>query len=286
MERPLVVGVDGSDPSLSALDWAAAEAALHGVPLTVLYASRWQRYEQRAPSFSVDRPASRIYAEDIVGAAAERALRRIESVKVSTEIIAEDPATALVRRSREAGAIVVGSRGLGTLTGLLLGSVGLAVAAHAESPVFVVRGTDLDAPGDTVIVGVGEPAGATNTLAFALREAELRKVPLMAVHAWRSSAPELPGGSGAGAESFGIRPAETDFDEVLRQSGLNLGSLTVERRVKEGSARDALLDASTDGALLVVGARRRDSHGGMQLGSVNHAVLHHAACPVALVPHH
>ncbi|MFD7611645.1 universal stress protein [Streptomyces sp. NPDC059828] len=286
MERPLVVGVDGSDPSLSALDWAAAEAALHGVPLTVLYASRWQRYEQRAPSFSVDRPAARIYAEDIVGAAAERASRRVESVKVSTEITAEDPATALVRRSREASALVVGSRGLGTLTGLLLGSVGLAVAAHAESPVFVVRGTDLDAAGDSVIVGVGEPAAAAETLAFALREAELRKLPLTAVHAWRSSTPELPGRRVAAVETSGMQHAETELAEVLGQSGLDLGSLTVERRVKEGSARDALLGASSDAALLVVGARRRNGHAGMQLGSVNHAVLHHSACPVALVPHH
>lgn len=285
MERPLIVGVDGSESSLDALDWAATEAALRGVPLTVLYASRWERYERRAPSFSVDRPAARIYAEDVVGAAAERALRRVDSLHVATEIVSEDPATALVQRGHEASAIVVGSRGLGSFTGLLLGSVSLAVAAHAESPVFVVRGADRGATADRVIVGSGEPAEAAEILAFALREADLRKAPLEVVHAWRSSTPELPGTSAEGAGTSGNRRAEAELDQALHRPDLELGSVTVERTVQEGSARDVLLDASSDAALLVVGARRRNGHAGMQLGPVNHAVLHHAACPVALVPH-
>jgi len=58
----------------------------------------------------------------------------------------------------------------------------------------------------------------------------------------------------------------------------------VIRQVVEGLARQALLDAASRGDLLVVGARRRHGHVGLQLGLVNHAVLHHAPCPIAVVP--
>ncbi|WP_181809158.1 universal stress protein, partial [Streptomyces shenzhenensis] len=140
MTLPLVVGVDGSDPSLLAVDWAVQEAARHDLPLRLVYASRWERYEAGVQLDGTQRPSERVLAEHIVASAAERAAQRGPDVKVTTDILADDPVRALLHAGDEAYALVTGERGRGELTGLLLGSVGLAVAAKAHCPVIVVRG--------------------------------------------------------------------------------------------------------------------------------------------------
>ncbi|WP_435852142.1 universal stress protein [Streptomyces platensis] len=83
MVRALVVGVDGSDASFLALDWAVDEAALHELPLRLVYASRWERYEEAALGLSLKRPAGEVLADNIVGAAVERADLRNADVNVS-----------------------------------------------------------------------------------------------------------------------------------------------------------------------------------------------------------
>ncbi|MEI5100999.1 universal stress protein [Streptomyces sp. PmtG] len=288
MEHPLIVGVDGSEPSLRALDWAVDEAVRQAVPLRIVHASSWEWYEGREPSFGINRALVRARADRVVADAAERAHCRSSSVKVTRQLLDEDPAAALISQSREAHAVVVGSRGRGQLAGLLLGSVSLSVAAHAESPVLVVRGEVKNVGGGfrRVVVGVDEAADAPDALDFALRCARRRGADVEVVRAWRCPAHEAPEPPrAAGATDAHQRHAEDAVDEAL--GGLNgaLGAVPVHRRVVEGSARTALLGAAATADLLVVGARRRDRHVGMQLGSVNHAVLHHAACPVAVVPH-
>ena len=76
MELPLVVGVDGSDCSLHAVDWAVDEAARHGLPLRLVHASLWERYEGGRPSFGLDRPAEEVMAEHIIASGTERAWLR------------------------------------------------------------------------------------------------------------------------------------------------------------------------------------------------------------------
>ena len=87
MTLPLVVGVDGSDSSLQAIDWAVDEAARHGLPLRLVHASLWERYEEAVPSNGVRRPSERVLAEHLVASAAERAERRNPEVKCGTEIV-------------------------------------------------------------------------------------------------------------------------------------------------------------------------------------------------------
>ncbi|WP_406728553.1 universal stress protein [Streptomyces sp. GD-15H] len=123
MTIPLVVGIDGSEASLEAVDWAAEEAIRHEVPLRLLHAA--VRDDEAA---------------DGIGAAAGRARKTAPTVPLSSEVLHEDAAFALVGEGRNAFALVLGSRGLGGLSGMLLGSVGLAVAARADCPVVVVRG--------------------------------------------------------------------------------------------------------------------------------------------------
>jgi len=287
MELPLVVGVDGSEQSLRAVDWAADEAALRGVPLRLVYASLWERYEGAALAKDLGRPDEQVMAEDIVEAAARRAHRRQVDVKISTDVLPEEPEYALVREGRSARALVLGTRGRGSVTELLLGSVSLTVAARADCPVIVLRGShdNRAKPGmrGRIVVGVGEEPEPSAAVRFAIQEAQERRVPLEAVRAWRCPAHEStdhPLLAGEPARLHEQRAVEA-LEAALRDAP---AGVEVHRRTVEGPARRVLLDASYDADLLVVGARRRQGHFGLQLGRVAHAVLHHSACPVAVVP--
>ncbi|WP_405547070.1 universal stress protein [Streptomyces phaeochromogenes] len=290
MELPLVVGVDGSEPSMRAVDWAADEAALRGVPLRLVYASLWERYEGAALAEGIDRPSEQVLADNIVEAAAKRAHRRDVDLKISTEVLPEEPVPALLGEGRNASALVMGARGRSGIAELLLGSVSLAVAARADCPVIVLRGSH-DSQADAgmrrpIVLGVGEDAHSTEAVRFAFQEAEERRVALEAVRAWRCpshESAEHPLLAGDPAHHHEQRAVET-LEAVLRDVVADHPSVELRRRVVEGTTREALLDASADAGLLVVGARRRQGHFGLQLGRVAHAVLHHSACPVAVVP--
>ncbi len=271
MTIPLVVGVDGSEASLEAVDWAADEAVRHGLALHLLHA------------------AARTHeASDVIGAASERAREDAPTVRLSSEVLHEDAAYALVDKGRNAFALVLGSRGLGDLAGMLLGSVSLAVAARADCPVVVVRGAaeHRGTRFGSVVVGVEDGEGSSTAVRFAFREARARGSRLVAVHAWSTSlsaltTPQAPPWYALEAHR---RPPAQVLDDALRGAAELYGEAPVSRKVIEGPARQALLEAASGADLLVVGARRRQGHLGLQLGLINHAVLHHSPCPVAVVP--
>ncbi|MER7172131.1 universal stress protein [Streptomyces mesophilus] len=288
MERALVVGVDGSDSSLRALDWAVDEALRRGCELRIVHGSSWEWYEGHEPSFAINRTSVRTYADHIAAQAVERAQNRTSAVKVVGQVLPADPAAALIHESREASAVIVGNRGRSELTGLLLGSVSLVVAAQAECPVIVVRGEERNLTDGfrRVAVAVDTAKDAAPALEFAFRAAQRRDAAVHAVHAWRCPAHDLPDYPRAeDATDMHRDLAEAELAQALRGQLRVHSDLTVHREVVEGRPRTALLDAAKSADLLVVGARRRKGHVGMQLGPVNHAVLHHAACPVAVVPH-
>ncbi|MET8135200.1 MULTISPECIES: universal stress protein [unclassified Streptomyces] len=292
MELPLVVGVDGSEPGMRAVDWATDEAALRGLPLRLVYASLWERYEGAALAEGLGRSSEQIMADTVVEAAAERARRRDAAVRVTTEVVPDDAVGALLREGLNATALVLGSRGRGGIAERLLGSVSLTVAARAHCPVIVLRGSHDNQARDSryrrVVLGVGDPAHGSAAARFAFREAAERGVALEAVRAWRWPAHESvdhPLMAGEPARLHEQRAVEV-LDKALSGAAEEYPAVDVRRRTVEGTARTVLLDASTEADLLVVGVRRHDSHGhiGMQLGRVAHAALHHAACPVAVVP--
>lgn len=287
MELPLVVGVDGSDSSLQAVDWAVDEAARHGLPLRLVYASLWERYEGGRPSFSSDRPAEEVMAEHIIASCAERARLRNPEVKVSGEVLPDDAVSALLQAGHEAFALVTGSRGRSELAGMLLGSVSLAVAARAVCPVIVVRGGGRNRQGPRrVVVGVGDSTEGSGAVRFAFHEAEARGCALQAVRAWRSPAHEhvdhpLLADDAARAHE---ERASAILTDALREAARDHPRVDVHRQPVEGPAHKVLLDASADADLMVVGALRRHGHFGLQLGRVAHALLHHSECPVAVIP--
>ncbi|GGT37146.1 universal stress protein [Streptomyces kurssanovii] len=266
MWLPLVVGVDGSVPSLLALDWAVREVARLALPLKVVHATR----QDDSRDSDVTNPFGQGAGRHVVDDAEERAHLHTRDVKVTTEVVHEGPVTALLDAACNASALVTGARGRGELKDLLLGSVSLAVAARAQCPVVVVR--DRDGPTadrfQQIMIGIPD---ATSSSA------------LHAVMAWHRPAR-------ASISRAVALPRHDDQDgsqaraEALTRSAGEFPSVDVHRIVVEGSARDVLLEQSETMDLLVVGAQRRSNRVGLHLGRVNHALLHYAACPVAVVP--
>ena len=287
MTLPMVVGVDGSEPSLRAVDWAADEAALCGVPLRVVYASLWERYEGSSIAEDLAKPDEQVMAEDVVDNAARRARRRQPELDVRVEVLAEEPEYALVRESRSASMLVTGTRGRSGIAEALLGSVSLIVAGHAQCPMVVVRGNhDNQARSGAhgrIVVGVGEKPAGSAAVRFAFDEARRRGVRVEAVRAWRWPAREStdhPLMAGEPARLHEQQAVEA-LDAALQDAPADVAS---HRRTVEGHTRSVLVDASRDADLLVVGAKRSPGHFGLQLGRVAHGVLHHSACPVVIVP--
>ncbi|MFE2012890.1 universal stress protein [Streptomyces sp. NPDC059491] len=287
MESPLVVGVDGSDASLTALDWAVDEAVRRGIPLRIVHASLWERYEGVVPAWTTDRPTGQVLAENIVGTAAERARRRAPDLPLTTAVLAEDATSALLSEGREGTILVVGARGRGEFADLLLGSVSLIVAARAPCPVVVVRGDRqaLEARHGRVLLGVGEHDLDSSAVRFAFREAAVRDAELDVVRTWRRQA-HGPADHlltrRAGAAYFTEGASEL-LDKALEAAASEHPQVRLRRSTVEGSAHKILTERSA-ADLLVVGARRRDGLVGMELGRVAHRALHHASCPVAVVP--
>jgi nucleotide-binding universal stress UspA family protein len=224
--------------------------------------------------------AARQHLEVAAAAAREGA----PGLTVETEVHGGEAPAALRDEAARAAMIVLGTRGRGGFTGLLLGSVAVALAAHAAIPVIVVRGEQATwSDGAPVVVGVdGSPEGEA-ALGFAFDEAGRRRVRLIAVHAWGDpiTDPYL-------APYVDWKEVEADERRILddRLAGwtVKYPEVAVERVVVRASPAGTLVGRSRAAGLVVVGSRGRGSARGLLLGSVSQAVLHHAHAPVAVVP--
>lgn len=288
MKLPLVTGVDGSESSLRAVDWAADEAALRRLSLRLVYASRWEQYEGAALALTLGRPSERALADRIVETTAERVRRRHPEVDVSAKVTPEDAVIALLHEGRNAEALITGERGRGGLTGLLLGSVSLAVAARAPCPVIVVRGDRAGTEGGhgRILLGVGEPEGGSAAVRFAFREAGARGCELDAVRAWRCPPHDRADHPRTVDEPhlYCKERAATLIDEAVAETVREHPTVRLHSAAVEGTAAKVLVRRSAAADLIVVGAHRRRGHLGLQLGRVAHTLLHHADCPVAVIP--
>ncbi|OKJ74709.1 universal stress protein [Streptomyces sp. TSRI0107] len=293
MVLPLVVGVDGSEPSLHAVDWAADEAVRHDCPLRIVHASLWERYESEAladaPGTGPDVVTERDLVEGIVAGASQRARQRAPTLEISTDVVPEDPASALLSEARHAAAVVTGVRGRGPIRELLLGSVSLSLAARSPCPVVVVRGREQNrqAVNGLVVVGVG---GGTDrpAIRYALREGAVRGCEVEAVRAWRRPAHGTPPQSQPTGEPARGEEEQASLllAEALDGADEEYPGVSMHHTLFEGSARHALVARSSAADLVVIAARRPRGHLGPQLGLVGHTVLHHSECPVVVVPHH
>lgn len=269
----ILVGYDGSPDSAQALRWAAREAKARGTMLTACLA--WTPDHMELPTESALADLARRHGREVLARGRPYAESVLGPGRVRTDLVAGPAARVLCERSQDADMVVVGSRGHSDLPGLLLGSVSWQVAGYACGRVVVVRGAWRPAnrpPGPIVVGTDGSPAGRA-AISFAFEEAALRDVPLVAVCALT----DAPGRLG---ES---RQVNEDFEDLLAHEEKEHPGVWVVRQVQAGTPRTALLAAATDAQMLVVGARGRGGLDGMNLGSVAHAVLQHAPCPVAVV---
>ncbi|MDW4910862.1 universal stress protein [Streptomyces sp. ADMS] len=285
MSGPIVVGVDGSPPSLNAVAVAAREAALRGCGLKVVHAFIWPMMVGQSPLGPAD-GGLRNTADRVVAEAVERARSTAPAVTVGTALVTGEVLMVLEAQSRTASLVVVGNRGLGGFAGLLLGSTAVQLAAHGRCPVMVVRG-ESDRTGPVLLGADGSPAGE-GAVEFAFEEAGLRGTGIVALHAWTPwsvavTPPQDPSASSA-LDPVMLEAGERRLvAEALAGRRERYPHVAVEHSVVRGGAREALIEASRNAGLIVVGARGRSGFTGLLLGSVSQALLHHAHCPVVVV---
>jgi nucleotide-binding universal stress UspA family protein len=286
----VLVGIDGSDHSLDALDLAADEAVLRDCSLRVLTVIHWPILATpTAPESSpqIDGALIRAARSD-VDAAARRASRRHPGLRVTTDVVVGAAAGALIEESGRAELLVVGHRGTGGFVGLVTGSVVTQVARRARCPVIVAHRPSAphDAPEGPVVVGIDGSPHSERAVEFAFDEASRRGVTLVAVQVWSQPLHPANGGSRRAEEESEAaqEAAARSVEGTLRPYRRRYPGLTVTTELPQSAdVEDALVRRSKDAALVVVGSRGRGALAGALLGSVGQALVHHGEGPVAIV---
>jgi nucleotide-binding universal stress UspA family protein len=310
---PVLVGV-GDDHGHAALRWAAGEAVRRGVPLQLVHtysadASYPWGYGYPLPA-SVLINAEEVARSNALGVledAANVARDTYPGLQVTATLARSSAAAALVAASADASVLVVGRRTRKHPRLAALGSVSLAVAAHAACPVVVVPhaadaettpettpgtasstalGTPLGPAIGQIVVGVEESAECADAVGFAFAQADACGLPLTAVHAWWVDPAVLALSEGAVWSELPIEePAEEPgvVDELLAPWVSRYPDVRLRRVAAREMPADALLAVAEGAELLVVGSRGRGGFAELLLGSVSRDVLQHATCPVAVV---
>jgi nucleotide-binding universal stress UspA family protein len=283
MTLPVTVGIDGSGAAERALGWAASEAVLRHAPLDVVHVSQFITVPPGVPPATSMNAAMAEERQKWLDEAATVVKAVAPEVAVSTTLIDDQVLRALTTRSSQAQLLVLGSRGRGGFTELLAGAVAVALSAHARCPVAIVRGSIPD-PTSPVVVGIDGSATSDAALAFAVDEASLRSVPLVAYHVWSDNS-HLPGVQGQPfvLDWNAIREAEENvLTERLAGVQDRYPEVEIRRVVERDRPAHGLIRQSARAQLVVVGSRGRGGLTGMLLGSTSHALIHHAACPVVV----
>ncbi len=286
--KPIVVGTDGSKESLHAVEWAAREAVLRGAPLRIVSAaallprmlgsSGTSDYDTVADLLQQDRDRA-------LAAGAQRAAEVAPGLLIDTDMLTGQPAQAVTDSGTGALMLVVGSRGIGAFTAMVLGSVSRYAAIHASCPVVVIR-EETTSTHKQIGVGIGDPETSSAALEFAFEEAALRKASVMAIHAWHTPqfdiarAGQAPAGPAAEVlEAVAARQLEG----LLNDWREKYPDIQVSQDVVHGHPGRALVGLSARADLVVIG--RRSTHTSVHgPGTVMHAVLNHAHGPVVTVP--
>jgi nucleotide-binding universal stress UspA family protein len=285
--KPVVVGVDGSEESLRAVEWAALEARRHSAPVRIVSAPA-PVPRLHAPSASPEEIACAL--RGIAARALDAAITRSEEVapglSLTTGLLSGPPALAVAESGVGASMLVVGARGAGGFAAMVLGSVSRYVASRAPSPVVVVREESM-AVHREIAVGIRDPQDTGAALAFAFEEAALRDADLIAVHTcyWYPSASRRPA----------LDEVSPDLDRISAEAASRLAAalkgwsekypgVRVRQDVIHGHPARVLASYSARADLVVLGRHGHPAGPGPGIGSVQHAVLDHAHGPVAVIP--
>ncbi len=284
----IVVGTDGSDESLYAVEWAAREATTRDATLQIIAVPTppplmaWQRIAGSTPGAVADAMVRSF--EHALATAADRAAGIEPGLAIRTALRPGPPAEALCEAGEHASILAVGSRGGGGFAALVLGSVSRYVATHAECPVVVVRQGTM-AVHREVVVGVRDP-DQPGAIGFAFEEAALRRARLRVVHAWQSSPPEMrrTGTERPWASASDVTSEATQWlADLLSFWREKYPEVEVIEDVVHAQPGRILAGFSARADLIVLG--RDAPRDGPRPGTnaVTHAVLHHARGPVAII---
>lgn len=304
MFQSVTVGLDGTRESLAAVEWAAREALGRSVTLHIVQVRETGAYPY---SPIADDEVEREWAQSITNEVLDDLNSRMPGLAVTVDMAAGRPAHVLADASAETDLLVLGSRGLSTVLGFIVGSTALPVVAHTVCPVVLVRarpeGPDenhahmgllepdpypaSETPGGDVVLGLDLGRPSDELIAFAFDTAARHSAQLRVVHAW-----DLP-------PTYGMRPLPVPpamTNELLAAQNQALAAalrpwqdaqpdVKVQAEAVIGQPARLMVEAAAQASMLLVGRRNRRSRLGTHVGTVAHAVMHHARTPVAVVPH-
>lgn len=287
--RGVVVGFDSSPAARIALQWAAHAATAYDLPLTVLYAQPDAEAEICDFAFALQ---SDMLAPDVAASLTEAERSVAEEhpeLRVSTIIHPESPVDALLTASHTANLVVIGSRGLGGFSGLLLGSTAMEVTPYAQCPVVVLYVPDertadaiASAPHrDSVVIAYDGSDSSCAALRFGLRHAHLTAHDAVIVYVDNQGADKAPTPTPPDDPSL-PEQARADLARAVELTR-DFPSVPVAFMYGVGRPAGILIKEAAGAALAVVGARGRGGFTQLMLGSVGMQMLLHAECPLALV---
>jgi nucleotide-binding universal stress UspA family protein len=286
--RPIVAGVDGSASAMHAACWAADEAARQHAPLRLVGAAMVSAF-----AYGVGFSPTQTFFDDMAAegrnhlVTAEAAIHKAHpDLTVDLEQSTAEPVSTLITESEHARMLVLGSRGLGGFTGILVGSTAVALVTHGHCPVAVIRSHEPDQEAPTqgpVVVGLDHSAASEPALAVAFDEASTRGTNLIALHAWIG----FSAGKHYDYTQMSSQAAAAHESELMteRLAGWQekYPEVTVQGITADDGPTRCLLEHSNDAQLLVVGSRGHGGFTGLLLGSTSQALIYHATCPLLVV---
>jgi nucleotide-binding universal stress UspA family protein len=285
----IVIGVDGSPGSASALEWGLAIAERRHAPVRLVHAFTPAMWDLRIGGGNDVEVVGGAYeaSRDLLAKDLELARSGHPGLSITSRLVDEAAAAALIEESREAALIVIGAHGARGFSNLVAGSTTMNVASHAQCTVVTVptaptEPTELTnrAAASGIVVGVDGSEVTPAAIDFALREASATGAAVTAVHAWVDPLTMSPMTQDTAGYS---RAREQAIAEILAPHLNKHRDVPVALHVVREHPVHALAAASAHAQLLVVGCRGRGAVRSLMLGSVSHGVLHLAACPVAVV---
>lgn len=289
----ILVGIDGSPESNAALAWAAGEAHARGAGLHLLCAVELPPGRGAGWANDDAETAAQQSAEVLLLRARAGARELVPEVDLRVSAVVGPVVRTLLEEASRSALVVVGSRGAGALSRLLLGSVSYRLAAHAACPVVLVRHSPAGPlprtgarPVERVVVGVGAGPGDAEVIGFALAAAQRHNVPLVAVRAWEFPDSPVPYGPDDITGDYGERRRRferSQLNAIVAPLRARHPGVPVLVRVKSGDPAAVLTRLCQPSDLLVVGHRHSGRFFPPSLGAVSAPVAHHAICPLAVV---
>ncbi len=289
----VTVGIDGSESSAQTLAWAANEAARRHAQLRVVHAFTYPVYGGGlggAMSPSADELAAiRNHHKQLTEAQVLPVQKLYPQLEIETRVVDVGAVRAITESAQDSDLVVVGSRGVGTVGALFLGSVAHGVLHHAPCPVALIPTSDqptavLPAELQRVVVGTDGSPESCAAVRWACDEARRRNVDLTLVHVW-----DYPY---VGPRTGTVEPAELmelDAAEMLARVAREIdGSAErpahIHAKLRCGSPAGELAQEAGEQDLLVVGGRGRGAIRSALLGSTSASAVNHARGPVVVVP--